>query len=154
MKPVIRFLRLHCRSPDAKPEPRRDGVLAVAAVNEQAGLARLLLADMGAWGRNDGASVTNAFQVLAPAVHRWLIGGFGVPLDETLIVELDGSGHFDLVRDLRDGEGLRHLPLPAGHGDCAPRSREAFLRWAAESGQAMLRPVDAMRDGAWAGVEG
>ena len=44
---VIRFLRLHSHSPDAKPEQRRDGVLAVAAIKEATGLARLLPVDMG-----------------------------------------------------------------------------------------------------------
>jgi hypothetical protein len=154
VKSVIRFLRLHCRTPDARPEVYRDGVLAVAAVNERAGLARLLLADMGAWGRNDGASVTNALQMLVPAAHRLLIGGFGVPLGETHVVELDGSGHFDLVSDLKDSGGQRHQPLTHGPGGCAPRSREAFLRWAGETGHSMLKTVDAMRDGAWPGVEG
>lgn len=60
MKPIIRYLRLHCSTPTACPVPGRDGILAVAAIKESAGLARLLLADMSPWGRNDGASVTNA----------------------------------------------------------------------------------------------
>lgn len=29
-KMVIRYLRLHCQHPAARPEPRKDGVLAVA----------------------------------------------------------------------------------------------------------------------------
>ncbi|PZP29073.1 MAG: hypothetical protein DI603_17820 [Roseateles depolymerans] len=154
VKPVIRFLRMRCRSPDAPPEPHRDGVLAVAAINERAGLARLLLVDMGPWGRNDGASVTNAFQVIVPAAHRWLIGGFGVSLSETLIVELDGAGHFDLIGDLGDGAGLRHMPLPAARGTSTPRTRAAFMQWAGEAAVPMLKAVDAMREGMWAGVEG
>lgn len=154
MKPVIRFLRLYSRSPDAKPEQRRDGVLAVAAIKEAAGLARLLLVDMGPWGRNDGASVTNAFETILPAAHRWLIAGFDVPLADTLVVELDSSGHFDLICDLGDGAGLRHTPLVAGQRACPPRSREAFIWWAGGVGRAMLHRVDAVREGAWAGVEG
>jgi hypothetical protein len=90
---LIRHLRLFCASPNAVPVRQKDGVLAVAGVLERAGLARLLLVDMERWGRNPGASVTNAIDRLVPAAHRYLIGGFGIALADTLIVEWDGSGH-------------------------------------------------------------
>lgn len=154
MKPVIRYLRFHCQSPDARPVPNRDGILAIAAIRETAHLARLLLVDMGAWGRNDGASVTNAARPLMDAAHRRLISGFGIELADTLVAELDGSGHFDLIVDLGDGLGHRHSPLVAGERGVAVRSREAFLWWAGEVGRSMLRTVDAVREGEWAGVEG
>ena len=57
---LIRHLRLFCASPNVPPVRQQDGVLAVAGVLERAGLARLLLVDMERWGRNPGASVTNA----------------------------------------------------------------------------------------------
>jgi hypothetical protein len=98
---LIRHLRLFCASPNVAPVRQQDGVLAVAGVLERAGLARLLLVDMERWGRNPGASVTNAVDQLAPAAHRYLIGGFGIALADTLIVEWDGSGAFDLVCGLR-----------------------------------------------------
>ena len=75
---LIRHLRLFCASPNVPPVRQQDGVLAVAGVLERAGLARLLLVDMERWGRNPGASVTNAVDQLAPVAHRYLIGGFGI----------------------------------------------------------------------------
>ena len=75
---TVRHLRMHCASPNARPTIGRDGVVAVAGVNERAGLARLLLVDMGLWKRNDGASVTNAIDVLATEAHRRLIAGFTI----------------------------------------------------------------------------
>lgn len=39
MKPIVRYLRLHCSTPTACPVPGRDGILAVAAIKESAGLA-------------------------------------------------------------------------------------------------------------------
>jgi hypothetical protein len=154
LKPAIRYLRFHCQSPDARPVPNRDGILAIAAIREAAHLARLLLVDMGAWGRNAGASVTNAAGPLMDAAHRRLIAGFGIELADTLVAELDGSGHFDVIVDLGDGLGHRHSPLVAGERGVAVRSQEAFLRWAGEVGRSMLRTVDAVREGEWAGVEG
>jgi hypothetical protein len=151
---ILRYLRLHCPHPTARPEPRKDGVLAVASINERSHLARLLLADMDAWGRNTGASVTNAIDRLMAAAHRHLISGFGIALKDTLVVELDGNGHFDLVCDLLDGQGLRHMPLYGLDKRIEPRTREAFLSWAGPSGEAMLAKAEAVASGAWAGVEG
>ena len=71
-----------------------------------------------------------------------------------LIVELDGAGHFDLIGDLGDDAGLRHMPLPAARGTSTPRTRAAFMQWAGEAAVPMLKAVDAMREGMWAGVEG
>jgi hypothetical protein len=153
MRPIVRYLRLHCSTPTAPPVPGRDGVLAVAAIKESADLARLLLVDMSSWGRNDGASVTNA-ALLVDSAHRRLIGGFGIPLSDTMCVELDGSGHFDLLIDMGDGAGLRHRPLIAGERALPARTREAFLWCAGDMGHQMLRTVDAVREGAWAGAEG
>jgi hypothetical protein len=151
---IIRHLRLHCQHPAARPEPHKDGVLAVAAIHEEARLARLLLTDMSAWGRGGGASVTNAIDVLVPTAHRYLVAGFGISLQDTLIAECDGSGHFDLVHERRTGPGYRHAPLLSSTGKLAPRSREAFLSWAGPPGHSMLAKVQAVADGAWAGVEG
>ena len=47
---VIRYLRCIASTPAARPEPHKDGVLAVAAVHEATSLARLLLADMSTVG--------------------------------------------------------------------------------------------------------
>jgi hypothetical protein len=154
MKPIVRHLRFHCSTPTATPVAGRDGILAVAAIKESAGLARLLLADMGPWGRNDGASVTNAVRSLVEAAHRRLVGGFGISLADTTCVELDGSGQFDLLLDIGDGAGLRHSALMAGDRAVQPRTREAFLWWAGDVGRQMLRTVDAVREGEWAGAEG
>lgn len=151
---IIRYLRLHCAHPTARPEPRKDGVLAVASVNEGTHLARLLLADMRLWGRGGGASVTNAVDRLMVAAHRHLIAGFGIALRDTLIVEWDGSGKFDLVRDVGDGQGYRHMALFPPDKRIAPRTREAFVSWAGAPGLAMLAKADAVGAGEWAGAEG
>lgn len=151
---LIRHLRMFCQSPDATPVRHHDGILAVAGVLEDANLARLLLDDMERFGRNRGASVTNAIQRVAPAAHRLLIGGFGIALVDTLVVELDGSGAFDLVCDLGDGLGMRHQPLFCMHRKAPARSREAFLSWAGDMGRAMLERAEAVGAGQWAGVEG
>ena len=71
-----------------------------------------------------------------------------------LVPELDGSGHFDLLVDMGDGAGIRHRPLIAGERALPARTREAFLWWAGDVGRQMLRTVDAVREGAWAGAEG
>ena len=83
-----------------------------------------------------------------------MIAGFGIEIKDTLVVELDYSGYFDLIVDLGDGMGRRHSPLIAGERGIAGRSREAFLWWAGDVGRAMLQTVDAVRAGQWAGVEG
>ena len=153
-KMAIRYLRLHCQHPGARPETHKDGVLAVAAVHEQASLARLLLADMSAWGRGRGARVTSAIEMLAPAAHRHLIAGFGIALQDTLIVGRDGCGHFDLVSARGEGKGYRHTPLSTRDPRIEPRSREAFLSWAGPPGDIMLAKVQAVADGQWSGVEG
>ncbi len=151
---LIRHLRLFCASPNVLPVRQQDGVLAVAGVLERAGLARLLLVDMERWGRNPGASVTNAVDQLAPAAHRYLIGGFGIALSDTLIVEWDGSGAFDVVCDLGDGRGVSHRPLYGVERGVRPRSREAFIAATGGMGRAMLQRAEAVGRGEWAGVEG
>ena len=151
---LIRHLRLFCASPNVPPVRQQDGVLAVAGVLERAGLARLLLVDMERWGRNPGASVTNAVDQLAPAAHRYLIGGFGIALADTQIVELDGSGAFDLVCGLGDGCGLSHRPLCGADRGVRHRSREAFIAATGAMGHSMLQRAEAVGKGEWAGVEG
>lgn len=151
---LIRHLRLYCASPNVKPVRQHDGVLAVAGVYERAGLAMLLLVDMERWGRNQGASVTNAVGQLVPAAHQQLIGGFAIPIAETLIVELDASGAFDRVRYLGDGQGVRHEPLSAPGQSARPRSREAFIAATGGMGRAMLQRAEAVGAGEWVGVEG
>jgi hypothetical protein len=151
---IIRYLRLYCSDPAAEPERGRDGVLAVAAVNDGCGLARLLLADMSAWGRNGGASVTNAIDRLVVVAHRHMVSGFGIALRDTQIVELNERGDFDLVCLQPDSQRCRHTPLSGRDKQITPRSREAFLSWAGAAGQDMLAKVEAVRDGAWAGAEG
>ena len=136
---LIRHLRLFCASPNVAPVRQQDGVLAVAGVLERAGLARLLLVDMERWGRNPGASVTNAVDQLAPAAHRYLIGGFGIALSDTLIVEWDGSGAFDLLCGFGDGSGTSHRPLCGADRGARPRSREAFVAATGAMGRAMLQ---------------
>ena len=136
---LIRHLRLFCASPNLPPVRQQDGVLAVAGVLERAGLARLLLVDMERWGRNPGASVTNAVDQLAPAAHRYLIGGFGIALSDTLIVEWDGSGAFDLLCGFGDGSGTSHRPLCGADRGARPRSREAFVAATGAMGRAMLQ---------------
>lgn len=154
-KPLIRYLRLFCAFPGATLESRRDGVVAVAAIHESAALARLLLADMGLWGRNDGTSVTNACEQYMRAAHKQLISRFGIPLADTLVVELDSAGHFDLVVDAGDGQGYRHSPLFALDRRLPARSRAAFLSWApGGSGRALLDKAESVGAGAWADVEG
>lgn len=151
---LIRHLRFYCPSPNATPVWHHDGILAVAGVLEHANLARLLLADMERFGRNRGASVTNAIDRVVPAAHRLLIGGFGIALADTLVVECDGSGAFDLVCDMKDGLGMRHQPLFCMNRTGEARSRAAFLSWAGGMGRAMLDRAEAVGAGRRAGVEG
>jgi hypothetical protein len=153
---IQRFLRLYCHHATAEPQLRQDGVLALAAVNEEAELATLLLVDMARWGRNGGASVTDAVERLARCAHRHLVRGFGVPLEDTRIVTLDREGRFDLVCDLADGLGLRAMPLYALSGRAPAGSRDAFLSWAGPAGVAMLDQAEAVGAGAaqWSGAEG
>jgi hypothetical protein len=154
MNAIIRYLRLHCATPSARPALERDGVLAVAAIKESAELARLLLVDMGPWGRNDGASVTNAASSFVVAAHRQLISRFGIALTDTMCVELDRRGDFDLLMDMRDGTGMQRLALMSCDPRFEARSRDAFLSWAGDIGRKMLHTVDAVREGAWVGAEG
>lgn len=154
MKPIIRYMRMRCANPNAKPEAGSDGVLAVAAIDERAGLARLLLVDMGPWGRNDGASATNAVEQLVEMAHHRLIAGFGVELDHTACAELDSDEQFDLLVRRAPGGGISHAPLKVQQADACPRSRQAFLHWACGVGGPMLGIVEAVRTGTWAGVEG
>ena len=116
--------------------------------------AFFLRMDMERWGRNPGASVTNAVDQLAPAAHRYLIGGFGIALADTQIVELDGSGAFDLVCGFGDGGGRSHRPLCGADRGARPRSREAFVAATGAMGHAMLQRAEAVGKGEWAGVEG
>lgn len=153
-KPIIRYLRLFCETPSAEPQSHRDGIVAVAAIRESAGLARLLLCDMGQWGRNSGASLTDAMEVLRQAAHRRLIGGFHIALHDTLTVTWDGCGNFDLVMDTGDGRGLSPSPLVALDRRARPRSREAFLSWAGRCGAEMLDKAQSVGAGMWAGAEG
>lgn len=150
---IIRHLRLHAAYPTAKPTVGRDGVLAVAAIHESASLARLLLADMGRFKRNDGASVTNGIDVFITEAHTRLIAGFKIALQDTQVVELDASGYFDLVVDLGEGCGRRHQPLFAT-GGVASRSREAFAAWGGHVAREMLRRAEVIGEKGWAGVEG
>ena len=148
---IIRYLRLHCAFPGAKPVAGKDGVVAVAAINESAGLARLLLVDMRE--RNSGASVTNAVEPLAREAHRLLVARFGIQLSETQITELDSAGNFDWVVP-SEGGALLHQALQPPSRRLAPRSREAYLAWSGDVGRAMLSRADAISAGEWAGVEG
>jgi len=100
------------------------------------------------------ASVTNAIDRLVPAAHRYLIGGFGIALADTLIVEWDGSGAFDVVCDLGDGSGMSHRPLYGAEHDLRPRSREAFIAATGAMRRAMLQRAETVGVGDWAGVEG
>ena len=127
---ILRYLRLYCATPTATPVRHRDGILAVAAVNESAELATLLIADMSLWKRGHGASATNAIDVVMADAHAALIQGFGIPLSATRVVEWDSAGKFDLFCDLRDGMGYLHHPLFGVGRHIAGRSREAFLSWA------------------------
>ena len=134
MTVIIRHLRLHCATPAARPALQRDGALAVAAIKESAELARLLLVDMGPWGRNDGASVTNAASSFVVTAHRQLICRFGIALTDTMCVELDVQGNFDLLMDMRDGAGMQRLALASCDPRFEARSRDAFLSWAGAEG--------------------
>lgn len=153
-KPIIRYLRLFCETPHEEPQSHRDGVVAVAAIREHAGLARLLLCDMGQWDRNVGATVTNALPALRHAAHRRLISGFGIPVEETLTVTWDSQGFFDLVIDTDDGRGLCRSPLYALDRRAAPRSKDAFRSWAGHCGHEMLTKAESVGAGMWAGAEG
>ena len=154
-KPIIRYLRFHCPSPTAIPQANRDGALAVAAINEDAQLAQMLVVDMRRWDRNNGASVREALGVLAYAAHRRLVAGFGISLADTLIVEWDGEDAFFRMRV--EGEAAQRGPDDAPA--CVTRrgehgGRSAYLAWARPTGEAMLGKVDAVVGGVWAGVEG
>jgi hypothetical protein len=114
-KLLIRYLRMHGEHPTAKPVRHRDGILVVAAVNESAELATLLIADMSLWKRGHGASATNPIDTVMVEAHSALIEGFGIPLAATRVVEWDSCGKFDLYCDRRDGKGYcttRLCPCP------------------------------------------
>lgn len=137
------------------PQPNRVGVVAVAAINEDAQLAQMLLVDMRRWDRNNGASVRDALGVLVPAAHRRLVAGFGISLADTLIMEWDDGDAFFRLR--ADGEatqrGLDDAPACSTRGG-DPCGRSSFLAWAGPMGAAMLEKVEAVVGGVWAGVEG
>lgn len=151
---LIRHLRLYCLTPTSPPIECRDGILAVAAIREAAGLARLLLVDMGPFGRNRGASATNAIATVLPLAHRRLIAGFGIALAETLAVERDSTGAFDLIRDFGDGMGYRFQPLHSMTRGVAARSELAFLAVTGGMGRAMLERMQAVLAGSFWGIEG
>lgn len=153
-KLLLRYLRLHCAHPTAQPVRHRDGILAVAAVNESAELATLLIADMSLWKRGHGASATNAIDTVMVEAHTALIEGFGIPLAATRVVEWDSCGKFDLYCDRRDGKGYLHHPLVAVSRLVEARSREAFLSWAPGVGLLMLQKAEMVGNGEYAGVEG
>jgi hypothetical protein len=144
-KPIIRYLRLHCPTSMSVPQPSRDGPLAVAAINEDAQLAQMLLVDMRRWDRNAGASVRDALGVLVVAAHRRLVAGFGISLADTSIVEWDGADAFFRLRvdGVAARRGLEDAPACATRcGD--PLGRSSFLAWAGPTGAAMLQKVEAV----------
>lgn len=153
-KNLLRYLRMHFPFPQARPIRHRDGVLAVAAINESAELATLLIADMSLWKRGHGTSATNAIDVAMVEAHAALIEGFGLPLAATRVVEWDSADRFDLYCDLRDGKGYLHYPLVATTRAIEPRSRGAFLSWAPGVGHLMLEKAELVGRGEYAGVEG
>lgn len=151
MKPVIRYLRFHCQSPDASPVLRRDGILAIAAIREK---AHLLLVDMDAWGRNSGASVKNAAAPLLDVAHGRLIAGFGIGMADTCVAVLDRSGNFDVIAGTNGG---RATPLPCTELESAVavQSREEFFMWAGEVSRPMLHAINVVRHGQqWTAMEG
>jgi hypothetical protein len=154
-KPIIRYLRFHCPTPNSMPQPNRDGALAVAAISEDAQLAQMLLVDMRRWIRNDGASVRGALGVLVPAAHRRLVAGFGISLADTLIVEWDGDAAFlrlrvDTAPVNRDHDGTTFCATRRGDQG----GRLSFLAWTGPTGAVMLERVEAVVGAVWAGVEG
>ena len=154
-KPIIRYLRFHCPTSTSVPQANRDGALAVAAFNEDAQLAQMLLVDMRRWDRNDGASVSDALDVLVPTAHRRLVAGFGISLADTLIGEWDGGDAFFRLRV--DSHTARRGPDDAPAGAIrrgGPGGRSSFLAWAGPMGAVMLEKVEPVVGGVWAGVEG
>lgn len=154
-KPIIRYLRFHCLTSTSVLQANRDGTSAVAAINEDAQLAQLLLVDMRRWDRNDGASVNESLSVLLPAAHSRLVAGFGISLADTLLVEWDGDDAFFRLQVENDAaqrgpDGCLTRTVRRG----GPAERSCFLAWAGPTGAAMLAKVKAVVDGVWAGVEG
>ena len=129
-------------------------MVAVAAIYERAALARLLLADMGLWGRNEGASLTSACEQYMLVAHRHLISRFDIPLNDTLVVSLDSSGLFDWIADAGDGRGYKCSAMHAVGRRSPARTREAFLSWAGPGGEALIGKAESVGAGAWADVEG
>lgn len=154
-KPIFRFLRFHCPTSTSVPQANRDGALAVAAINEDAQLAQMVLVDMRRWDRNDGASVNESLNVLVPAAHRRLVAGFGISLADTLVVEWEGDDAFFRLQVENDAahQGTGGGPIRSvRRGD--PVGRTCFLAWAGSMGAAMLAKVEDVVEGVWAGVEG
>ena len=52
------------------PQAKRDGALAVAAINEDAQPARMRLDDKRSWDRRQGACVKDVLRVPASVAHR------------------------------------------------------------------------------------
>ena len=151
---LIRHLvSLFCASPNVPPVRQQDGVLAVAGVPSGPDWRGCCWWTWSA-GAATRASVTNAVDQLAPAAHRYLIGGFGIALADTQIVELDGSGAFDLVCGFGDGSGIVASAAMRRGSRCSARSREAFIAATGAMGHAMLQRAEAVGKGEWAGVEG
>ena len=101
-----------------------------------------------------GSTLTRTIPYFPDLFLPIVIGGFGIALSDTLIVEWDGSGAFDLVCGFGDGSGRSHRPLCGADRGARPRSREAFVAATGAMGRAMLQRAEAVGKGEWAGVEG
>lgn len=150
----IRHLRMRCAHPGATVEVGANGVVAVSAINEAAGLARLMVGDLNPWGLNSGASATDAIDTFVVEAHRLLIGEFRFALADTQLVEVDSQGGFDWVVALEGGRGRGFQPVRSMSGRFEPRSQGAFFEWWGNVGRAMLARVEAVGAGEWAGIEG
>ena len=69
-KPIIRSQRVHCPPSTSMPQAKRDGALAVAAINEDVQVAQMRLDGMRSWDRRQGAFVKDVLRVPAPVAHR------------------------------------------------------------------------------------
>jgi hypothetical protein len=150
-KPIIRYLRFHCPTPTSMTQANRDGALAVAAINEGAGLAQMLLVAMRRWGRNDGASGRDALGVLVHAAHQRLVAGFGISLTDNC----SGSGT-TVKRSTGSMAWLRRGWLMSNRGATrrgGPGGRSCHLNLAGPVGAAMLNKVEAMVGAVRAGRE-
>ena len=154
-KPIIRYLRFHCPTSTSVPQANLDGALAVAAINEDAQLAQLLLVDLRRLDRNDCARVDESLSVLVPTAHRHLVAGFGISLADPLVVEWDGDDAFfrlQVEHDAAQRGPVGCLTRTVWRG--GPPGRSCFLAWAGPTGTAMVGKVEAVVGGVWAGVEG